>query len=183
MMRGHPPQVATWLLRRLAVGWHSESLEGDLIEQYAQGRSRLWYWRQVAMAIVFAQSHAFRTRIWIATIRVFLHLFTELAVVLGAVSIIDQSRHADDWQDMLSPAFIATMTVLITIGLAGLWLTVKLLKWRQSYGPIKPLIVFFAVTALGVGTFSWASATRRQCSADTCHCQSIERQSITAERR
>jgi uncharacterized membrane protein len=55
-----------------------------------------------------------------------------LAVVLGAVSIIDQSRHAYDWRDMLNPAFIATMTVLMTIALAGLWLTVKLLKWRKS---------------------------------------------------
>ena len=183
MMRGHPPRVATWLLRRFAAGWHSESLEGDLIEQYAQGRSRLWYWRQVAMAIVIARSHGFRERTWIAAIRAILHLLTELAVVLGAVSLIDQSRRAHDWQDMLSPAFIETMTVLVTIASAGLWLTVKLVKWKRSYGPINLLIVFFAVAALGVGTFSWASATRRQCSADTCHCQSIERQSITAERR
>jgi len=106
-----------------------------------------------------------------------------LAIVLGALSIIDQSRRAHDWQDMLSPAFIATMTFLITIALAGLWLTVKLLKRRQSHGPINLLILFFAVAALGVGTLSWASATRRQCGADTCHCQNIEQQSITAERR
>jgi hypothetical protein len=183
MMRRHPPRIATWLLQRLGAGRHGESLEGDLIEQYAQGRSRLWYWRQVAMAIVLARLHAFRARTWIAPIRVFLHLLTELAVVLGAVSIIDQYRRAHDWQDMLSPAFIATMTILITISVAGLWLTVKLLKWKRSYGPINLLLVFFAVAALGVGTLSWASATRRQCSADTCHCQSIERQSITAERR
>jgi hypothetical protein len=182
-MRGHPPRVATWLLQRLAAGWHSESLEGDLIEQYAQGRSRLWYWRQVAMAIVLARSHAFRGRTWIAAIRVFLHLLTELAVVLGAVSLIDQSRRAHDWQDMLSPVFIATMTVLIAIALMGLWLTVKLLKLKRSYGPINYLIMFFAVAALGAGTLSWAGATRRQCSADTCHCQNIERQSVTTERR
>jgi hypothetical protein len=180
MMRRHPPRVATWLLQRLAAGWHSESLEGDLIEQYAQGRSCLWYWRQVAMAIVLARSRAFRARTWIATIRVFLHLLTELAVVLGAVSIIDQSRRAHDWQDMLSPAFIATMTVLITIALAGLWLTVKLLKWKQSHGPINLLIVLFAVAALGVGTLTWASTTRRQCSAETCLCQKPEQRSITA---
>lgn len=183
MMRGHPPRVATWLLQRLAAGWHSESLEGDLIEQYAQGRSRLWYWRQVAMAIVLARSHAFRARTWITTIRVFFRLLTELVVVLGAVSIIDQSRRAHDWQDMLSPAFVATMTILIAIALVSLWLPRKLLKLKRSYARINHLIVFFAVAVLGIGTLSWASATRRQCSADTCHCQSIERQSITAERR
>jgi hypothetical protein len=173
MMRGHPPRAATWLLQRFAAGRHSESLEGDLIEQYAQGRSHLWYWRQVAMAILLAQSGAFRAGIWIATLRVFLHLFTELAVVLAAVSLITQSRRAHEWQDMLSPAFIGTMAVLITIASVGLWLTVKLLKWKRSHGPINLLIVFFAVVALGVGTLSWASATRRQCSAETCHCQSM----------
>jgi hypothetical protein len=29
-----------------------EAIVGDLDEQYGQGRSRLWYWRQVAVAIV-----------------------------------------------------------------------------------------------------------------------------------
>ena len=135
MMRGHPPRAATWLLRRFAAGRHSESLEGDLIEQYAQGRSQLWYWRQVATAILLAQSRAFRARKWIATLRVFLHLFTELAVVLAAVSVIAQSRRTHDWQDMLSPVFVGTMTVLITIASVGLWLTVKLLKWKRSHGP------------------------------------------------
>jgi hypothetical protein len=183
MMRGHPPRVATWLLRRLAAGWHSESLEGDLIEQYAQGRSQLWYWRQVAIAIALARLHAFRGRTWIATIRVFFRLLTELVVVLGAVSIIDQSRRTHDWQDMLSPAFIATMTILAAIALVGLWLPIKLLKLKRTYGRINHLIAFFAVAALGAGTLSWASATRRQCSADTCHCQNTEQQSISVERR
>jgi hypothetical protein len=183
MMRGHPPRVATWLLQRLAAGWHSESLEGDLIEQYAQGRSRLWYWRQVAMAIALAQSRAFRGRMGFATIRVFLRLLTEMAVVLGTISIIEQSRRAHDWQDMLSPPFIATMTILIAIASGGLWLLLKPLKLKRSDAPITHLIVFFAVAALGAGTLSWAGGTRRQCNADACHCQNIEQQSISAPRR
>jgi hypothetical protein len=183
MTRGHPPRLATWLLQRLAAGRHSESLEGDLIEHYSQGRNRLWYWRQVAMAIVLARSRALRGRTWIAALRILLHVITELAVVLGAVSLVDQSRRAQDWQDMMSPGFIATMTALTVIASAGLWLTLKLLKCRRSYGLISLPIVFFAVAALGVGTLSWASATRRQCSADYCHCNSIEQQSITAGAR
>ena len=46
-----PPAMATWLLKRLALGQRQESLIGDLIEQYRQGRSASWYWRQVLMAI------------------------------------------------------------------------------------------------------------------------------------
>jgi len=34
-----------------------ESLLGDLIEQYRQGRSGIWYWRQVIAAIVVSNVH------------------------------------------------------------------------------------------------------------------------------
>jgi hypothetical protein len=48
----HPPAFATWLAQRLMAGPRQESLLGDLIEQYRQGRSGVWYWRQVCAAIV-----------------------------------------------------------------------------------------------------------------------------------
>jgi len=47
-----PPRVATWLAQRLVSGPKRESLLGDLIEQYRQGRSGIWYWRQVLAAIL-----------------------------------------------------------------------------------------------------------------------------------
>ena len=40
-----PPAFATWLLKRAARG--NEALVGDLLEEYRQGRSAVWYWRQV----------------------------------------------------------------------------------------------------------------------------------------
>ena len=56
----HQPAVATWLLKRLASGERHESLIGDLIEQYRQGRSASWYWRQVLMAILVSAAKALR---------------------------------------------------------------------------------------------------------------------------
>ena len=47
-----PPRVATWLAQRLVSGPRRESLLGDLIEQYRQGRSGIWDWRQVLAAIL-----------------------------------------------------------------------------------------------------------------------------------
>jgi len=47
-----PPRVATWLAQHLMCGPRRESLLGDLIEQYRQGRSGIWYWRQVLGAIL-----------------------------------------------------------------------------------------------------------------------------------
>jgi hypothetical protein len=41
-----PPRPATWLLERLAGIADFDPLIGDLAEQFAQGRSRFWYWWQ-----------------------------------------------------------------------------------------------------------------------------------------
>jgi hypothetical protein len=41
-----PPRPATWLLERLAGRSNFDPLIGDLAEQFAQGRSRFWYWWQ-----------------------------------------------------------------------------------------------------------------------------------------
>jgi hypothetical protein len=46
-----PPQLATWLLESLGSGVRAEELIGDLTEQFADGRSRFWYWRQAIGAI------------------------------------------------------------------------------------------------------------------------------------
>jgi hypothetical protein len=47
-MRPLPPLATTLLLR---LGPDDESFAGDLAEEYAAGRSRAWYWRQVLSAI------------------------------------------------------------------------------------------------------------------------------------
>jgi hypothetical protein len=43
--------LAGGLLRQIG-GYRAESLIGDLTEEYAQGRSGLWYWRQVLLAVL-----------------------------------------------------------------------------------------------------------------------------------
>ena len=43
--------LAECLLRQVR-GYRAESLIGDLMEEYAQGRSALWYWRQVLCAVI-----------------------------------------------------------------------------------------------------------------------------------
>jgi hypothetical protein len=49
-----PPRLATWLLRHFGCGPHNESVLGDLAEQYRDRRSRLWYWKQVVLAIALS---------------------------------------------------------------------------------------------------------------------------------
>jgi hypothetical protein len=51
-MNTQAPRVATWLAERFLTGRRGESLIGDLMEQYREGRSVAWYWGQVLRAIV-----------------------------------------------------------------------------------------------------------------------------------
>jgi len=46
------PIVATWLLENFLSNSADTALKGDLVERYARGRSRTWYWKQVISAIV-----------------------------------------------------------------------------------------------------------------------------------
>lgn len=53
-----PPALATVLLNRL--GPRDQSLVGDLHEEYATGRSRVWFWRQVLAAIAYGAGREIR---------------------------------------------------------------------------------------------------------------------------
>jgi len=46
-----PPRIATRLLTQLVCLERRDALVGDLIEQYRNGRSGFWYWRQALTAL------------------------------------------------------------------------------------------------------------------------------------
>jgi len=46
-----PPTLAVWLLTRLGLTKRNEPLAGDLLEEFCNGRTAGWYWRQTFMAI------------------------------------------------------------------------------------------------------------------------------------
>src|SRR5258707_7301211 len=61
----YPPVIATWILEHLTPGDSNEALAGDLLEEFRQGRSALWYWRQVLAAMTVGFSRELRSR-WAA---------------------------------------------------------------------------------------------------------------------
>jgi len=78
MRTSEPPRLSTWLLERLAPRDKRESLVGDLLEQYREGRSAMWYRRQVCATIwagVVADLRAHK-------------LMAVRAVVIGGVAVI-----------------------------------------------------------------------------------------------
>ena len=51
MRTSRPHGIAAWILDRFGPMPETEAIAGDLIEQYQQGRSRWWYWREVVVAL------------------------------------------------------------------------------------------------------------------------------------
>jgi hypothetical protein len=61
MIYRQPPRPATWLLERLGGLADYDPLIGDLAEQFAQGRSRFWYWWQTVGVIGLELVRVLRT--------------------------------------------------------------------------------------------------------------------------
>jgi hypothetical protein len=74
MTRHAPPIIATWVLSCF-VG-ENEALIGDLIEEYRNGCSRLWYWKEVLIAVFRATGTELRAH-WVLSLR--------LIFLLGAI--------------------------------------------------------------------------------------------------
>jgi hypothetical protein len=55
-----PPKLASWLLYHQVGGYRTESLVGDLTEEYVRGRGDGWYWRQVLFAVARSYRRALR---------------------------------------------------------------------------------------------------------------------------
>lgn len=76
-----PPRIASWLLSLFAPSDQSESILGDLSEEFSiladqpgSAVARRWYWRQTLKTIVHLNGNAFRT----APARMFLTIFGAL---------------------------------------------------------------------------------------------------------
>jgi len=54
MRQPEPPRSARWLLQHCSPGLRNEALAGDLLEEFHNGRSEAWYWRQVVAACTIA---------------------------------------------------------------------------------------------------------------------------------
>jgi hypothetical protein len=61
-----PPALATWLVEHARPGPPNEALTGDLTEQFSQGRSAVWFWRQALSAVLVAYAKEWRLFAWAA---------------------------------------------------------------------------------------------------------------------
>jgi hypothetical protein len=78
-----PPRFALYLLDRWGSPYHRESLVGDVIEQWHQGRSAAWCWRQVVLAILAARMRSLEQMPWQQVAKTLLRVIN--AVMLAGV--------------------------------------------------------------------------------------------------
>jgi hypothetical protein len=171
MIERVPPKWALWLLKHCGSPYHGESLAGDLIEQYQEGRSRAWYWKQVTAAILTARWRFIRAMRWTAAGRVLLRVLAETAAVLAVVLIVDQVRRTHSLMGMMNHVFISILIMLITVALLGFLISIRPDKRKQTHAAINALLLAFGVVALGVGTLTWADTLRGDaCQTPACVC-------------
>jgi len=68
MRSSKPPVLATWLLEHIRFSRTDQALAGDLLEDFRNGRTVAWYWRQVFAAIIVGFLREARSH-WVLAIR------------------------------------------------------------------------------------------------------------------
>jgi len=118
-----PPALASWILRYLAN--RNEALEGDLLEEFHQGRSASWYWRQVLRALLLSFSAPLRTGwrvIWTVVFPVVwctgMNEFTHLAALSPLmVALNDWLRHEGSCGFALLNALVIIVCVAVPLAI------------------------------------------------------------------
>jgi hypothetical protein len=149
-----PPRLATALLHRLGPA-EDDALAGDLLEEFATGRSRAWYWREALAAIALgAVRHAvaapLRTISGVATGWLTLLLFF---LVLGDATTEAVSGWLFQWERLHAYAtqlwwpfeIVAVVVSYLGFALAGVVVT---RTQRTHAGPV--LMAYAASVLLGL---------------------------------
>lgn len=172
-----PPMLATWLLRHLGSDYHCGSLEGDLFEEYQHGRSRLWYWRQTGVAIFVGRVRSIRTAMLRRTAAATLRLLTEAAIFLGLTGVAGQSRQLCSLHSVLTPVFIITLIAVLALAQSiGCYLSLCRSPRSEKQPRLSHLAAAFALSALSVGTLTWAGTTgKSSCVSQQCSCHGSPR--------
>ena len=153
-----PPRLAEWLLQRLAASYRRDSLLGDLLEEYQQGHSRGWYWRQVGMAASESVLRFARSATVTGAARLILRVTAEILAILGIVSV-------------------STPEARLALGALAV-LCLALSSARTSV-LLKRFATAFAIVTLGAATLTWAAGSSGGRTADTApptaHCSADSR--------
>lgn len=149
MRSNQPPPIANWLLRHFGSSPNNDSVIGDLNEQYRQGRSRSWYWREALVAILFSGGQSMLRLVGTSSV---VALFITMLMLMAR----DGAFRPPDPISALG--LIGTIDCLILITLLALRAI-----WRSSVNALRRLYWPTFITTMILGfcgtTTMWQGAT------------------------
>jgi hypothetical protein len=169
-----PPRFALWIVERYGSSYNSESLAGDLIEQFHQGESRWWLWKQVVIAILITRVGRIRQILLLPALRLLLRISIDVAAMLILCTIADRSSHTHSFREMLTPNFLVTIAVLVTAAAIALSIFIGTSRRRRPDTLFKSLAAAFMAITLGFGALTWAGTTRdNSWKSESCLCPKV----------
>ena len=109
-MRSHrAPLVATWLIERFCG---EPAIAGDLIEEYTEGRSALWFWKQALIAVIACSATRVWDHKWLAIRAIATgYVFSALVIQIGMREIVHPW-----WDGFAPPALYPFVALLAWLG-------------------------------------------------------------------
>jgi hypothetical protein len=124
-----PPHIAVWLIRLFALGEESESILGDLLEEFSLltsqsgvSMARHWYCRQTIKTVPRLVGFAFRTAPWMIVIAIVGGFVLRLLVgrLVGHVTLAVVHRYGVLFEHPFNIYLFVNIEHLITFPLIGL---------------------------------------------------------------
>src|SRR5262249_14217672 len=147
MSNRRPPGVASWIVRTMAPAYRRQSFLGDLNEEYAQGRSAIWYWRQAAALLAVLGAKRLHAALSVRFTACLLRLTGESLALAAVVALVSQGHGPGTPQ--------LSLHALVLAGLALLCLLASVLavpSTARSLSSIKRMLAAFAAITLGAAT-------------------------------
>ena len=148
MNTDQPPGLAKWLLRHLSSSPNLEAIVGDLDERYAQAPRRVWYWRQVAVAIIanmVAESRSHKVKALFTVFAGWLSLFPlNWLLQLFLLALIQSSPHS--WY-LLMPFIRPPITPILWFIFVG-WIIGRLNRPRSMAMVLLSVVAMLPFIAL-----------------------------------
>jgi hypothetical protein len=156
MTKRTPPRFATWIIAHIAPDYRRESLIGDLIEQYGEGRTARWYWSEVAAVVGAATTRLLRTAFSLSAIAVLLRLMAESLAVTSVLCFALESRRVNAQANLLPPLILGMLALLCLVTSALCAAPSTSATSSGKPGAVKRLFAAFTVITLSAATLTWA---------------------------
>jgi hypothetical protein len=114
-----PPRLATWLLNHFPLTRQNPPLVGDLLEEFGEGRSSGWFWRQTLIVILTG---------FAGNARRFPQLLAARLIGWAAAAGVTFGF----WRCDLPPLLDGLMTLLPAAALMLLWLVLAVRQRRRT---------------------------------------------------